>query len=75
MSPVPDGSVTVTCNIPKGEDRPQHRKGRFVEAGPDESLTPQEALAQSHEWLESHQLDYKEDLTELNISARLPKIS
>jgi len=66
MSPVPDGSVTVTCNIPKEEDLPQRRKARSVEAGPDESLTPQEALAQSHEWLESHQLDYKEDLTELN---------
>ena len=66
ISPVPDGSVTVTCNIPNKEESSGYRKSRSVEAGPGESLTPQEALDRSHKWLDSHQLDYKEDLTELN---------
>jgi len=68
ISPAPDGSTTIACNAPEAERNAWYRKGRSVEAGPDESLTPEEALEQSHKWLETHQLEYKDDL------AKLPQI-
>ena len=68
ISPAPDGGVTVVCNTPGVERHPWYRKGHFVEFGSEQPLAPQEALNQAHEWLESHELDYQEDL------ARLPQI-
>jgi len=64
ISPAPDGSTTIACNAPEAERNAWYRKGHSVEAGPDESLTPDEALEQSHEWLEAHQLEYEDDLAE-----------
>jgi len=59
ISPAPDGSTTIVCNAPEAERNAWYRKGRSIEAGPDESLTPEEALEQSHEWLGAHQLEYE----------------
>jgi len=44
ISPAPDGSTTIACNAPEAERNAWYRKGHSVEAGPDESLTPDEAL-------------------------------
>lgn len=65
ISPAPDGSTTIACNAPEAERNAWYRKGHSVEAGPSESLTPEEALEQSHDWLEAHQLEYEDDLAEL----------
>ncbi|MGQ4557282.1 hypothetical protein [Halobellus sp. GM3] len=65
ISPAPDGSTTIACNAPEAERNAWYRKGRSIEAGPDESLTPEEALEQSHAWLKAHQLEYEDDLAEL----------
>ncbi|UWG49144.1 hypothetical protein HSRCO_3003 (plasmid) [Halanaeroarchaeum sp. HSR-CO] len=65
ISPAPEGSTTIACNAPEAERNAWYRKGRSVEAGPDESLAPDEALEQAHEWLEAHQLEYEDDLAEL----------
>ena len=65
ISPAPDGSTTIACNAPEAERNAWYRKGRSIEAGPDDSLTPEEALEQSHEWLEAYQLEYEDDLAEL----------
>lgn len=40
ISPAPDGSTTIACNVPEAERNAWYRKGRSVEAGPDKSLTP-----------------------------------
>lgn len=65
ISPAPDGSTTVVCNAPESEQNSWYRKGYSVRAGPKESLTPDDALNQSHAWLEANQLEYKDDLAEL----------
>ena len=65
ISPAPDGSTTVVCNTPDTEQNSWYRKGHSVRAGPEESLTPDDALNQSHAWLKSHQLKYEDDLAEL----------
>lgn len=65
ISPAPDGSTTIACNAPVAERNAWYQKGHSVEESPDESLTPDEALEQSHEWLKAHQLEYGNHLAEL----------
>ncbi|MDL5363804.1 hypothetical protein [Halalkalicoccus sp. NIPERK01] len=65
ISPAPDGSTTVSCNAPDAGRTVWYRKGYSIEAGPEDELTPDEALTQAHEWLESHQLEYEDDLAQL----------
>jgi hypothetical protein len=65
ITPTPDGSTTITCNAPETERNAWYRKGHSIEAGPNDSLSPDEALERSHEWLEANQLEYEDDLAEL----------
>ncbi len=65
ISPTPDGSTTVSCNAPDAGRTAWYRKGYSIEAGPEDELTPADALTQAHEWLENHQLEYEDDLAQL----------
>ncbi|ELY35363.1 hypothetical protein [Natronorubrum tibetense] len=65
ISPAPDETTTVSCNAPDAGRTAWYRKGYSIEAGPEDELTPADALTQAHEWLENHQLEYEDDLAQL----------